>query len=287
MTNFRSVLISLLCAIFALIFIFAYISKREKALLELTSPMKVVVATRDIPQGSQLTSAMLQEKEVPASYVQPGAYSSEDEIIDRFVAVPVLKASQIVNTNLSQRSGAQLAQKIPKGMRAFSISASMVSAVANLIRTGDYVDILITAEIGSINDQGGKMLTGVLTKTVVENVLVLAVDQQSSNTQIIERPAPKEGGKGTLFSNALKKARDNTELKTLTLALNPESVQMVALAQEIGSVYVSLRSSWDSGDPSGNKTLYANELLDIEQQVLPKSIPAWTEIRGSESRIHR
>ena len=54
------------------------------------------------------------------------------------------------------------------------------------------------------------------------------------------------------------------------------------LAQEIGTVAVSLRSRWDKGEELNLAPLKAQDFLDIEKSVVPRFQPAWIEIRGAE-----
>ncbi len=156
MQNKRALLISLGVALFAVLMIYSYISQKEKTLLELATPIRVVVAIRDIPEGSKLDENVVEERQVPRKYVQPGAISELSMAVDKTVIVPVLKGTQILESVLMS-AGGSLAAKVPTGMRAFSCAVTDVTAAAGLIRPGDFVDVMVTVETGHF--QEGKTIS--------------------------------------------------------------------------------------------------------------------------------
>ena len=285
MQNKKALLISLLVALIAVMMVFAYISKKEKSLMELGTPIKVVIAIKDIPEGTKLDETLLEEKEVPKKYIQPGAVGELSEVIDRAVMVPILKGTQILGSMFVTTEEEGIAQKIPKEMRGFSIAVSDVTAVAGLIQVGDFVDILVTVEVGSFKE-GRNVSEEIMTKTILENVLVLAVNQASSKAARIKPMSMKQKAPGSVFSERDKAQGQREKLRTLTLALSPEDTQKINLAQEIGTVSVSLRSRWDKGEKKVLEPLNAKDFLGVEKSVVPRTRPAWIEIRGSE-QIYR
>jgi hypothetical protein len=113
----------------------------------------------------------------------------------------------------------------------------------------------------------------------------LAVNQQSTVGGGI-RTIPRQAAEGGLASGVVSGSEvgdGGDQLRTLTLALSPQDVQKVALGQEIGSLSVALRSSWQKAEqplPLANVT--AQEVLGTEKTVVPRARPVWTEFRGSE-----
>jgi pilus assembly protein CpaB len=230
---------------------------------------------------------MLEEIKIPKKYLQPGVITRMEAALDRSVKVPVLSGTQIVEAMFVGDEDKGLAEKVPKNKRAFSIAVSDVTAVANLIQPGDYVDLLVTIEVGSTNKEGRQISEEILTKTIQENILVLAVNRISSISGK-KRKIKKANARGNVFSainTTSPKARE--KLRTLTLSLTPEEVQRVNLAQEIGSMAVSLRSRWDDGKTNNLKALNPQDMLGIDKKIIQKSNPAWLEIRGAEQKLYR
>ncbi|HML60508.1 MAG TPA: Flp pilus assembly protein CpaB [Solidesulfovibrio sp.] len=282
MSKSRLILISLGVALFALLLVYSYIYKKEKELLSLATPIKVVVAAKDIPEGVLLDETSVATVEVPKKFVQPGALTRSAEALDRIAAVPMLKGSQILDSLFRPAAEEGVARKIPADKRAYSIAVNDVTAVAGLVRPGDFVDVLVTAQTGSVQ-QGRSVPDGSIARVLLQNILVLAVNQRST-AGAGPRVTPSQQAAGGLASGVAPENQKGPDaLRTLTLALGTEEVQKAALAQEIGSLSVALRSSWQKAEaplPLANVT--AQQVLGTEKTVVPRARPAWTEFRGSE-----
>jgi len=283
MSKSKLILISLGVALFALLLVYSYIYKKEKELLSMATPIKALVAAKDIPEGAVLDESYVEVVEIPKNYVQPGALSEVVEALDRETAIPLLKGSQILDSLFRPSMDQGVARKIPADKRAYSIAVNDVTAVAGLVRPGDFVDVVVTAQTGSVQ-QGRPVADGSMARALLQNVLVLAVNQQST-AGAGPRTTPRQAAEGGLATGVVSGGdmENAAQLRTLTLALSPLDVQKVALAQEIGSLSVALRSSWqkdDQSQPLANVT--AQDALGVEKTVVPRARPVWTEFRGSE-----
>lgn len=282
MQNKRALLISLLAAIFGVLLVFSYVSQKEKSLMQWVTPIKVVVALKDIPQGTKLDDTMVEEIEIPKKYVQPGAMEKVSEVIGRTISIPVLKRTQILESVIMHTQRLSIAEKIPdKEMRAFSIAVTNVTAVAGLILPGDYVDVLLTVEAGSYKN-GRSVSEEIITKTILQNIKVLAVNQNSSRVNL--KPLADRRGElsGNVFSRIDRTEAGGEKVATLTFALTPEDVQKINMAQEIGSLAVSLRYKYDDGKIANIPKLTSQQFLGIKKAIVPRSQPSWVEIRGAE-----
>jgi pilus assembly protein CpaB len=150
MSKSKLILISLGVALFALLLVYSYIYKKEKELLSLATPVKVVVAVKDIPEGSVLDDSFVEVVEVPKTFVQPGALSEVVEVLDRETAVPLLKGAQVLDSFFRSAGDEGVARKVPADKRAYSIAINEVTAVAGLVRPGDFVDVVVTAQTGAV-----------------------------------------------------------------------------------------------------------------------------------------
>ncbi len=283
MSKSRLILISLGVALFALLLVYSYIYKKEKELLSLATPIKVVVAAKDIPEDALLDESALTVVEIPKKFVQPGALTRPAEATDRISAVPMLKGSQVLDYFFRPAAEEGVARKIPADKRAYSIAVNDVTAVAGLVRPGDFVDVLVTAQTGSIQ-QGQSVPEGSIARMLLQNILVLAVNQRSTAGSA-QRIAPSQQAAGGLAASVTPESQKApSSLRTLTLSLTPDEAQKTAMAQEIGSLSVALRSSWQKPEqqplPLANVT--AQQVLGTEKPVLPRARPVWTEFRGSE-----
>jgi len=281
MSNTRALLISLTVSVFAVILLFFYIDGREKELLEMVTPIQVIVAAKDIPEGVRIDANSVEVIEIPQKYVQPGAVSDMNRIINRNINVPALKGTQMLESMFIDTQAEGIAGKIPAGKRAFSVFVTDVTAVGELIQPGDMVDLMVTVEVGSFQDGRG-VSEEIITRTVLENILVLAVNQTSSKRRLISAGDAGQDAPGSVFSPAGRTAGKKEPLKTLTVSLSPREVQVLNLSQEIGTVSAALRSSWDDGKMENLSPLSARDLLGINKNIIPRAQPAWVEIRGAE-----
>ncbi len=289
MQNSRVLLISVLLGIFAVFLVYSHVQKREKELLEMSSPVEVVIAARDIPEGSRLDESLVEIIEVPKKFVQPEALSDPKIALNRVVSVPVLRGTQILGSMLGTSDTSSLARKIPKDKLAFSVAVNNVTGIAGLIQPGDFVDILVTVEVGDVGVASGgpnsNADTEVMSKVVLENILVLAVDQRSHRSRVASITPIASSGPGNVFSSSSSGASDGygNSITTATLAVNNNQILPLTLAQEIGSISLTLRSAWPSEQRQNysDDKLGAKELLGVKKTVVPRS-PAWVEIRGTQ-----
>ncbi len=282
MKNTRALLISLALALFAVMFVFSYVQRREKALVDMSTPVKVVIAAMDLANGTRLDETNIELREIPKKYVQPGAISDMTTLFDRVVYVPALEGSQILESMLASPEKAGLAQKIPKDKVGFTVAVNPVTAVSGLVQPGDFVDVLLTVEVGVESVEKGKVDQDIYSKVVLENVLILAVDQRSRRMAISPGIQSQKSGPGNVFNPESVTGVASKAIATVTLAVSQEDCLRLNLAQEIGSIALALRSSWDQGAPWEEKSLEANKFLGVKKPVLRRSLPAWVEIRGAE-----
>src|SRR5262249_10037933 len=134
----------------------------------------VIMASRDIPRGRTLTADLLTTKDYPKDFVPPGAVKTVEEIVDRTVAVPMVKDEPVLESKLaSKTAGRGLAALIPEGMRACTITTTLSSAVAGLLLPGNHVDVLLSMSNSRPDDETG----GGSTKTLLQNIEILVIDQ--------------------------------------------------------------------------------------------------------------
>ncbi|RJP84609.1 MAG: Flp pilus assembly protein CpaB [Desulfobacteraceae bacterium] len=283
MSNTKALLISLLVAMFAVLMLFSYLSSRENALLEMATPIQVLVANRDIPEGMRLDADMLETVKIPQKFVQPGSFNEPKQVINRSINVPVLKGTQIIESMFISSEAESIASKIPADKRAFSIFVTDVTAVGELIQPGDMVDVMVTVEAGSFQNGRG-VSEEIITRTVLENVLVLAVNHQSSKRRSLTAGDAGQESAGSVYKTDQDRADQKREpFKTLTVSLSPRDVQILNLSQEIGTLSAALRSSFDSGKIENLPPLSAQEFLGINKSIIPRGNPAWIEMRDTES----
>jgi pilus assembly protein CpaB len=117
-------------------------------------------------------------------------------------------------------------------MRAVTIHADPASSFGGLLRPGDRVDVLLTVERA---DQR-------TTSSILQNVLVLATGRDTGG--------PRTGEEGAA-----------PRVSQITLAVNPDQSQVLALAESQGTLTLALRNPEDITIIEGQASKTTRDLL--------------------------
>jgi pilus assembly protein CpaB len=186
---------------------------------------KVAVAMAPLSYGSDITADKVRFVDYPNSSIPPGAFTSAAQLLPagqkRVALMPIAVNELILPNKISGAGqGASIAALLPDGMRAASVRINDVSGVAGFIQPNDSVDVLITRTV-----QGGDTASQV-TDVLLQNVRVIAIDQQSKNADGTPKVA-----------------------KTATLEVAPLDAQKLALAQQVGDLGLVLRKPGEENNP--------------------------------------
>ena len=175
----------------------------------------IVAAARDLDVGAALASEDLKMISWTSGQVPKGAFSKVADATGRAVLYPMFENEAILDAKLAPTgSGAGLPAVIPQGMRAVSIRVDDVVAVAGFVGPGTRVDVLLTGV--SRNES--------LTKTILENVQVLAAGQKIQ---------PDSQGKAE-------------KVNVVTLLCTSQDAAKVTLAANDGHIQLILRNPMDT-----------------------------------------
>ncbi|MXO86000.1 Flp pilus assembly protein CpaB [Altererythrobacter aurantiacus] len=207
-----------LIAVFLANSYFSGIEARQERLAQDEAMTRIVVATQDMGFGTALAPTNMRLAAWPAASVPIGAFTSiEDATRGGRVALrPLAVGEPILSSKVSGEGGrATLSAVLPEDQRAVSIPVNEITGVAGFVRAGDVVDVMLTRQIPGDGAQGDDQFTS----TVLENVLVLAIDQVASESET----APAVG-------------------KTATLQTDLYGAQKLTLANQLGNLSLALRN---------------------------------------------
>jgi len=198
----------------------------------------VIVAANDLQVGSKLQDGDIRQVKVPASVIPPNSYKVKSQVLGRGVILPIKMGEFILPSKLADvGAGSGLPSLIPSGMRAVSVRVNEVVAVAGFVVPGTRVDVLLTGNPGSGNEQQ--------TSTVLKNVAVIAAGQK------LERNA----------------AGEPQTTPVITLLVSPDDAQKLTLASSQGHIQLALRNPIDTKnddlDPAKVGPLYGYKTVAV------------------------
>lgn len=197
----------------------------------------VVLAAKDIPEGSLIDKVMLSTSVWPVTMIPVGAYSSIDSVAGRVTRVNVFTGEAMVPGRLAPvGSGPGLELKIPPGQRAMSVRINDVAGISGLLQPNSRVDVMVTIASVDAEDQNRQVA-----KLFMENMRVLSVGTEMQRDREGE-PKPAT---------------------TVTLAVTPEEAERLAVAMNTGSIHLVLRGF---GDPDSVRTAGATS-VDVLRQL--------------------
>lgn len=222
--------------------------------------VEVLVAARNLGIGAEIKADSVRWQEWPKDSVFPGAVIREkdqpaDKALTGRLARDVQQGEPVLkNALLGTARGNFVAASIEPGMRAVAIEVSASSMVGGFLGPGDYVDVILTYKETVKSEDANPAVQTMLelnldkmaTETILQNIKVLAVDQ------IAKRPEDDKVKVG----------------KTVTLAVTVEDSEKLALAQEMGTITLTLRSTGDNRIvPKDWQTISDARLISINDEI--------------------
>lgn len=195
-------------------------SRRSVAEPDLTP---VVVARVNLKPGTRLAGELLKVVGYPPEALPESYFSDVGQLLgDDPGSAPILlretRRGEPLLEYLLSSHGARggLPTRIPEDMRAVTVVTNEVRGVAGFALPGDYVDILHTTDAGRTD-------TNLVTRMILQNVKILAVDQFSGETET-----------------------DPQVVNAVTLLVSPFDGQRLTLAQKLGELTLLLRNEFDA-----------------------------------------
>jgi pilus assembly protein CpaB len=220
----------------------------------------VLVAAQPIQGGSLLTSDDIQQKEIPANEMVK-EYNLDTVEGRRGLMGAMVKrnlgAGEAIRSDDLMRPTDHgfMAAVLSPGMRAVTINVDAASGSSGLIWPGDRVDLILT-QMNS--DPGAPLGKRISAHTVLSNVRVVAVDSQLVS-------APNRNVPATL----------DPLNRTVTLEVDEDQAQRVAVGMRLGRLSVSVRaSSMVAGKEKTDGKTEATFAEDILPDLVEKPAPA-------------
>jgi pilus assembly protein CpaB len=216
-----------LCGIGAFFGVLSLVNKPTKVIREevTTTTAQVLVAKSEIALGQITGPESFRWQDWPQGAVGPSYVlraarpNAIKELAGAVARAPLMAGEPVTQIKLVRAGeGGVLAAILPQGMRAISTKIKEETGVGRLILPNDHVDVILTQR-----RRGRSGVDEFVSDTLFRNIRVLAIGQ-------------------------LIEARDGKKLaegNTATLELSPRQAELLAMANSMGEISLSLRSIAD------------------------------------------
>ncbi len=268
----RTTLFAVIGALFAAILVAVMIQARLGSGGETTvvqeATVEILVAEQAIPIGQKITRTNIRWQVWPERALFEDAIikgqTDEEEIMGSKVRRTLSKDEPITpNALVGELTGSYMAAALGDGMRAVAIKVKPETSVGGFIQPGDHVDVILIYNIKMRSDadqQTQQLIVKNASETVLSNVRVLGIDQDADSTD-----------------------RDAKVSKTVTIEVDKYGAEVVALAQEMGDIYLSLRQLGDKDGPEERKF---NPVTDSQVgRILARALDIRDETLGGANGV--
>ena len=248
---------AIIFGVFAALLSMWYLKVREddlRARLEAKKEelVAVVVATNNLPKGSQISSQNMAVRNIPRQFVyegsvKPGEFPSYEGL---YLAEALTKGTPLLKTLVKREVASDFSDTIKEGRRAITIQVDEIKTISGFIRPGNHIDIFAKIS-GEKSDTDNGLIMPVL-----QDVVVLATGKSAAG-DFAEKYI--YGGNQNPFSYT-----------TLTLDVSPKQGALLSMGEDLGELVAMLRNRKDVGGASFSQLL-PSELYNNAQTMLSES----------------
>lgn len=205
--------------------------------------VRVWVAVTTIAPRKQIPASAVAADEMKPADVPAGSITTRSAIVGHYALSTIFPGQTFLPQALatSSNEAAVITNGLGPGERAFALQANVAEALAGRIQPYDRVDIVCVYAPGG----GGGGSSADQASTIIQQATVLGINLSAS---AIASQAQTTSATSTNPSNSA--SQRVTVPGIYTVALTPAQVQEVALAETVGTLFLSL-------DPVGKVQRYA------------------------------
>jgi len=187
--------------------------------------VEVVVPRRNLPKGTVVDGNTMAAREVVADTVYDETILAADfgKVQGTKLVRPVEQGRPLRRSDLDIRAK-EFSEALPNGKRAITIEIDEINSIAQMVRVGNQLDLML---IVSDNSEGGSGQQQVL--------MLLPKAKIIATGQIITRTPPAEGPQPAVAQR----------YSNVTFEVTPEEAARIALAQTMGKIRAVLRGDED------------------------------------------
>jgi Flp pilus assembly protein CpaB len=241
-SRIRSLALPLGLAVLAAVLVGVYITSFRHSVTNGAGLVKVLVASRDIPAGTEGSSVAgggyLKAQTVPRRAVVPGSVTSGAPLTSLVTAGPIYRGEQVTLRQFKPLAQGGVFAKFSGNLRAVNVPGEPRQLLAGTVSDGDRVDLVATANytLGSIKRSTSKV--------VLRNLLVLKAPDAPSSSD----------------------TQSSTPTSTATVAMTDKESQTMSWTMSNASWFFALR-------PTANPR-NSRPSIDTLNSILSRGLPA-------------
>jgi pilus assembly protein CpaB len=224
----------------------------------LSTMTMVVIAAHDIAPGQVMAAEDISLRAVNADRAPSTTLHQIADVENHMALSPIKAGAAVTGSAISANAIQGLAAHIPVGYRAYAISVSEADIAGGFLQVGDHVDLYITlpGALFGVQDTAGHR-----------------PNDQSKSTLLLQSVAVLAVGTKLRTNGAAE-----TMVRTVTLALKPDTLSRIALASRLGTITMGIRNPVDQAPASGQLSTIDTLVGDLSAQpaALSTSAPAST-----------
>jgi pilus assembly protein CpaB len=234
-----------------------------------------VIATTDIPLGARITAEMVTLEDKPLAGRDVDAFGDVSQVLGKTVREPVVTGAAITARTLTGGQAGQILDiRVPPGRRAITVQVDQVTGVGTVIKTGDYVDMVV----GIRADKFPVITTNPQddTFTVVSgingtSVKLLLQGMQVLGTLLPPPPAQAQGQEGQPAQGETGTALTGQQ-EIVALSVDAQMAEVIKFAQMDGEISLILRSADDFLNPDTGQPIDPPPLPDPTTGIILKTL---------------
>ncbi len=232
-----------------------------------------VVAKADIPLGAQITEDQVEVVDLPIASRNETAFADISQVLGKRVRQSVVVGAQLDASTFGETGQGQIFDiVVPAGKRAITVQVDQVTGVGTVIKTGDYVDMVVGIRadkfpVITTNPADDSFtvvagLNGTSVKLLLQGMQVLGTLLPPPTTTA-EGTTPEQPGTGTSLTG---------QQEIVALAVDAQQAEVIKFAQMDGEISLILRSPDDFLDPVTGQPLDPAPLPDATTGIILKQL---------------
>jgi Flp pilus assembly protein CpaB len=264
----------------------------------------IVVAVQTVPRGMPIPPDAVEIRAWAKSKIPKNTVRELESVVGRVARVDIHRQSAVLKSDIAEitlGAGAEMALEIPKGKVAYAMPVRILSAVANAVRPGDRVDVLLSFSLVEVHQdtqlklpviragegcladcqETGTQIPRLVSQYSVQNATVLDVGLWKADLPALPIPTatpvadeiPTEE-EPTPVPSAPSPAQAATQLTSITLVVSPQDALVLKWAWETdASIDLVMRSAVDQDIYAQPESVTLQYMLDRFQISVPPKLP--------------